>query len=77
MHTFTLDPLRQNDLQAIADRLGVSQEMALEIAINRVYLQLFPLLEGDLADVDFSQSLSPEAIGPTAISTSLPGCEND
>ena len=59
-------------------RMGVAPAMALEMAVNRFYVAIMDLKEGDLADVDFSGSLSDKdaAMGRDAVSTSLPGCEN-
>ena len=43
-------------LSEIAAKLGVSETKAAHIAINRLHIALF---EGDLKDIDASQTLSP------------------
>ena len=43
-------------LSEIAAKLGVSETKATHIAINRLHMTLF---EGDLKDIDASQTLSP------------------
>ena len=57
--------------------MGVAPQKALDMAVNRFYIAIMDLKEGDLADVDFSQSLSDKeaALGPDAVSTSLAGFE--
>jgi hypothetical protein len=65
----------RSDLADIATRMGVTPGLALEIAINRLHVAFFSKPEGDLVDVDFSKSLPAQALGPGAISVSLPGCE--
>lgn len=63
-------------LTEIAARMGVTPGLALEFAINRLHAAFFSREEGELAAVDFGQSLpTPEALGPEASSVSLAGCE--
>lgn len=52
-----------------------SEDRAVEVAINRLHAQLCPRKEGDLADVDYGQSLPAEADGQVVSVRSLPGCD--
>ena len=68
----------QAAMMQCAYRMGIAPQKALELAVNRFHVAIMDLKEGDLADVDFSQSLSDKdaALGPDAVSTSLPGFGN-
>lgn len=63
----------RSDLASIAARMGVTPNMALEIAINRLAVSIMNLREGDLANVDFGQSIKTLTSSPDATSTSLSG----
>lgn len=74
--------LTQKNVKALiecAQRMGVTPELALEMAIARFRIDVMQLAEGDLADVDFSQSLRDEDIVPQAGARtfSLQGFERD
>lgn len=75
MDTATLSPAVRNSIAECALRLGVSDELALEMAVNRMHIAVMNLSEGDLNDVDFSQSLPDEPPRAGATSKSLPGFE--
>jgi transcriptional regulator with XRE-family HTH domain len=73
----SLTPENQAALLQCAYRMGTSPAIALDMAVNRFHIAVMQLKEGDLANVDFSQSLKDgdAALGPDAESSSLPGCE--
>lgn len=75
MKTSPLPPDVRNSLAECAIRLGVSDTVALERAVNRMYVAVMDVREGDLSQVDFTQSLPDEPLPPGATSKSLPGCE--
>lgn len=69
----SLTPRNRSDLASIAGRMGVTPDMALEIAVNRLAVSVMKLREGDPANVDFDQSIKTAESGPDATSASLPG----
>lgn len=73
--TASLTQRSRADLVAAAARMGITPELALEMALNRFYVKVMRLTEGDLATVDFSRSLPAEALSRQATSASLPRCE--
>lgn len=69
--TYQLSEVQQSTLTAAATRLGVTVEVALEMAISRLALSAGLMSEGDLSRLDMSQSLEYKP-GSEASSKSLP-----
>lgn len=76
MSALTLSHTVKRRLADCASRLGVSEEIALEMAINRMHINVANLREGDLNLVDFTQSLTTGHGSPGSTSKSIPGCED-
>jgi hypothetical protein len=52
-----------------------SEDRVVEVAINRLHIQLFHRKEGDLVDVDFGQSLPEEPEGQVVSVRDLSCCD--
>lgn len=61
-------------LAELGHYFGGSEERAVEVAINRLHVQFFPRKEGELADVDFCQSLPERSEDLVESVHGLPGC---
>lgn len=73
--TYQLSDTQEAVLAAAAARLNVTHELALEMAVSRLALDVGLMPEGDLCRVDMSQSLEDEP-GSEALFACIPGFED-
>ena len=61
MSTFTLSPMAKESLQVVADRLGVSLEVALELAIQQLDVQSSQSLKHRYRPFDGARAPKPKS----------------